>query len=88
MRSGFASAMSEVMRELTTNHAAHERMATAVQNPDNADVAAILKDIRAIRKGRFAQRLASVIDESADATTPPVPIAEALAYLLTKVSAG
>jgi putative ATP-dependent endonuclease of OLD family len=87
MRSGFANVMSEVMQELTTNHAAHERMATAAQNPDNADVVAILKDIRAIGKGRFAQRLASVIDESADAAVPPDPIAKALAYIFTRVSA-
>jgi putative ATP-dependent endonuclease of the OLD family len=86
MRSGFANAMSKVMQELTTNHVAHERMATAVQNLDNADVVAILKDIRAIGKGRFAQRLASVIDESA-AVAAPDAIANAFAYLLTRVSA-
>jgi putative ATP-dependent endonuclease of OLD family len=85
LHSGFADAMSTVMDELTSNQAAQERMAAAIENPTEADVYRIIKDIRGIGKGRFAQRLASVIDERGESSVPDY-IHDALAYIIARVS--
>lgn len=85
LKGGFADSMLEVMRELTTNQAAHARMEAAVANPAAADVERIVDDIRKVGKGRFAQRLASILEERDEVPTPDF-IREAFAYILTKVS--
>jgi putative ATP-dependent endonuclease of OLD family len=60
--SGCHSCMCKTLIELTGNRAAKLRALDWCKSPDHLDKTQFLKDINAIGKGRFAQRLASRID--------------------------
>ncbi len=56
---GHHKSLCSTLSELTTNGAAKKRAAAWKEEPDSLDPVQMLKDIDAIAKGRFAQRLAS-----------------------------
>lgn len=58
-RCGRHKSLCSTLGELTTNGAAKERAAAWKEDPNTLDPDQMLKDIDAIAKGRFAQRLAS-----------------------------
>lgn len=58
-RCGRPKSLCTTLSELTTNGAAKKRAASWKEDPDSLDPDQMLKDIDAIAKGRFAQRLAS-----------------------------
>jgi len=61
-RSGWHQSIYSTLSALTTNNAAKERMNTWTSNPEQLDPIRYLKDIDKIGKGRFAQRLASIME--------------------------
>ena len=67
---GLHDAFAEVMEGLGGNSKIRERMKNWAADPGTLDVDAFLKDIESVGKGRFAQRLASIIVES-DMTACP-----------------
>lgn len=58
-RCGRHKSLCNTLSELTTNGAAKKRAAVWKEDPNSLDPDQMLKDIDAIAKGRFAQRLAS-----------------------------
>ena len=78
--SGCHESMCKTLVELTDNSAAQERAKGWCKEPDSLDKERFLKDIAAIGKGRFAQRLASYIGA---AGCPPY-IEEAIKYVAAK----
>ena len=58
-RCGRHKSLCTTLSELTTNGAAKKRAGSWKEDPDSLDPDQMLKDIDAIAKGRFAQRLAS-----------------------------
>lgn len=75
--SGLHTSMCTTLIELSQNQAIHRRAGEWQANPDAVDRPRLLKDIETIGKGRFAQRLAANIRETA---CPPY-IREALTYV-------
>jgi putative ATP-dependent endonuclease of OLD family len=63
-RSGLHEAFAEAMEALGGSTRARERMKGWAETPTTLDVEVFLKDIENVGKGRFAQRLASVIADS------------------------
>ncbi len=80
--SGLEDAFAEAMEDLG-NSAASKRMTEWAGDPSQLGVAAFLKDIDTVGKGRFAQRLASIIVES-DLTHCPQYIADGVKYVSSK----
>ncbi len=74
--SGLSSQFSEVMEEVSSNSKAKGRMTKLAGTPDllkqpfEETTRRFLKDIDDIGKGRFAQRLASVIEASGETACP------------------
>ncbi|MCC6772614.1 MAG: AAA family ATPase [Gemmatimonadaceae bacterium] len=58
-------AMAETLQELTENGACARRAITWGESPESLDAYRLLKDIEEIGKGRFAQRLASLVSSEA-----------------------
>lgn len=79
-RSGCHREMCETLVELTDNEAAQNRASTWYDDPSAVTESRLLKDIGAIGKGRFAQRLAARV--RADGC--PSYIREAIEYVATK----
>jgi len=79
-RSGRHNSMCKTLSELTTNGAAKKRAAAWKEDPNALDPEQMLKDIDAIAKGRFAQRLASRLKGDAC----PKYIRNAVAFLAAK----
>jgi putative ATP-dependent endonuclease of OLD family len=75
---------AETMKGLTTNRRIHSRFDRLAENPDNLDAKQLLKDINSVGKGRFAQRLSTVLERKDIDICPPY-IADALAYLKGKM---
>lgn len=63
-QSGLQEAFAEAMDNLGRSAQARERMKGWAEDPDTLEVETFLKDIKNVGKGRFAQRLASIIVES------------------------
>jgi len=64
-KAGLADAFSQAMGAVGTNASMRDRMKAWAADPTSLDVDAFLRDIDTAGKGRFAQRLASIIAESA-----------------------
>lgn len=79
-KSGCHESMCNTLIELTENNAARERAQDWHAEPDSLDKEQFLEDIRAIGKGRFAQRLASYIETGG---SPPY-IEEAIRYVAAR----
>jgi putative ATP-dependent endonuclease of the OLD family len=62
-KSGRHTSMCTTLKELGKTKAAVARAAEWLTNPTMVDLSGLLKDIEAIGKGRFAQRLATRIDK-------------------------
>lgn len=84
--SGLHDAFGEAMDGLG-NSAAKARMASWAADPTQLDAATLLKDIDTVGKGRFAQRLASIIVES-DLTECPEYIIEGVKHVASKCKHG
>jgi putative ATP-dependent endonuclease of OLD family len=76
-RCGRHKSMTKVLVELAEGEAARRRANGWAQSPDTVSAEELLKDITAIGKGRFAQRLATRVR----GTACPAYIAEALEYV-------
>lgn len=59
---GISEKMRDAVVELSTNGAAQKRVVGYAAKPESLDQEQFLKDIEEIGKGRFAQRLASLLD--------------------------
>ena len=82
--SGVHDAFADAMRHLTRTKAPRrERMKAWASKPDTLDAEQFLKDIEAVGKGRFAQRLASIIHESAIEACPAY-ILDGVKYVASK----
>jgi putative ATP-dependent endonuclease of OLD family len=79
-RSGRHESLCNTLIELTTNGAARNRALAWRDDPTTLDPGQMLKDIDAIAKGRFAQRLASLLEGNA---CPPY-IRSAVTFLAAK----
>jgi putative ATP-dependent endonuclease of OLD family len=83
-RCGRNKSMCATLAELTSNAAAKKRADTWRDDKDSLDAEQLLKDIAAIGKGRFAQRLACRIQKD----ICPEYIRDAIAYIVGKVQPG
>ncbi len=81
-KSGRPKGICNTLIELTTNGAVKKRATARKEAPDSLDPEQILKDIEAIGKGRFAQRIASRLKGS----TCPKYIRNAVDFLAGKCS--
>lgn len=90
LRSGRPKAITKALTDLAPSDAARERAQAWNTNPKTIDEAQLLKDVVAIGKGRFAQRLSSIIikKQPAPATAPlqgPKYILDALDYVKARI---
>ena len=69
-KSGLNPEFAEAMETLDCSEKIKERMKHWADEPDSLDVDRFLADIATVGKGRFAQRLASIIAESGTTTCP------------------
>jgi len=76
--------LTKTIVELSDNKQAHKRAETWRNDRASLDTTQLLKDIEAIGKGRFAQRLASHIARNR-ATTCPDSLKEAIGYVAAQV---
>jgi putative ATP-dependent endonuclease of OLD family len=84
---GLQGAFSQAMNTSGSSVRARERMERWAAEPASLDAAAFLRDIESVGKGRFAQRLASVIVKSG-LTTCPNYIFEGVKYVAEKCRRG
>ncbi len=82
-KSGLHECFKSVMEQLSSNSAAKSRMEFWSTNPAELDPIQFLKDIEEVGKGRFAQRLASIIDRNKSKKCPKY-IIEGIAHVLEK----
>ncbi|MCB2141456.1 AAA family ATPase [bacterium] len=82
-QSGLHEAFTEAMDNLGRSARARERMKGWAEDPVTLEVETFLKDIENVGKGRFAQRLASIIVES-DLTQCPQYIVDGVKYVSNK----
>lgn len=80
---GLQEAFAEAMDGLGRSALSRNRMRGWAEDPDTLDVERFLRDIENVGKGRFAQRLASIIVES-DLTYCPQYIADGVKYVSSK----
>jgi putative ATP-dependent endonuclease of OLD family len=83
-KNGAHKAFAEAIKGLTTNTKIHKRFDELAENPGTLDAKKLLKDINSVGKGRFAQRLAAVLQKNNLDVCPPY-IANALTYLKEKM---
>jgi putative ATP-dependent endonuclease of OLD family len=81
---GAHQAFAEAIKDLTTNKKIHERFDKLAVHPDTLETNQFLKDINSVGKGRFAQRLAAVLQKNNLDVCPPY-VANALTYLKGKM---
>lgn len=84
-REGTEDEFAQAVKELTDNKAMHERFDELSQDPTELDPKQFLKDIDSVGKGRFAQRLASLLMKRGDDVCPDY-IKSALDYLKAKLA--
>jgi len=82
-KSGLEDAFAEAMESVGTNTSMRERMKGWAADSTSLNVDAFLKDLETVGKGRFAQRLASIITESA-LTACPEYIAKGVKHVAEK----
>jgi putative ATP-dependent endonuclease of OLD family len=75
----------EAIKGVTDNKKMHQRFEEWRKSPSSLDVERFLKDIESVGKGRFAQRLAAVIDNGFSEVCPQY-IKNAVNYLVEKIS--
>jgi putative ATP-dependent endonuclease of OLD family len=80
-----ATEFAEAINALTSNKKMQERFEEWKTNPDNLDPEQLVKDIESVGKGRFAQRLATIIDSGFSEICPQY-IKDATDYLVEKIS--
>jgi putative ATP-dependent endonuclease of OLD family len=68
---GMHKSSCQALGELTDSAAALERAELWAQQPESCDIPKLLKDVGAIGKGRFAQRLAAILDGRKSKACPP-----------------
>jgi putative ATP-dependent endonuclease of OLD family len=78
---GLHEKMCEVLVDLSSNGAATKRATALKVDPATIDREQFLKDIEEIGKGRFSQRLASVLDQQ----ICPKYIVDAINYVSTRI---
>jgi len=86
-QAGLHDAFAEAMERLGGNSRIRERMKNWAADPRTIDVDAFLKDIESVGKGRFAQRLASIIIES-DLTVCPKYISRGVKHVAARCNRG
>lgn len=84
-RSGMHRRFSAAMAKVSRSRARKQRMKNWAKDTGSLDVKKFLADIEAVGKGRFAQRLASIIAESGTRKCPPY-ILNGTEYVVTKCS--
>lgn len=84
---GLQDAFAEAMEGLGRNAKAKERMKGWAIDPNTLAVETFLKDIENVGKGRFAQRLASIIFKSNLTNCPPY-ISDGVTYVSSKIKRG
>lgn len=84
---GLQEAFAEAMDSLGRSAHARKRMRGWAEDPDTLDVKVFLKDIENVGKGRFAQRLASIVIESG-LTECPQYIADGVNYVASNSQHG
>ena len=82
-RSGLQGVFAEAMQDVSASVRARERMMGWAKELATLDVEMFLRDIEAVGKGRFAQRLASVILESGLKACPKY-ILDGVTYVVSK----
>jgi len=82
-RSGLHPVFAQAMAELRKSSKASDRMTGWAGDLSTLDIEILLKDIESVGKGRFAQRVASII-VGADLTECPKYIIEGVAYVASK----
>lgn len=80
---GLHAAFAKAIEDVGASDKAVERMKGWAAKPKSLDTSQFLKDIEAIGKGRFAQRIASAIAASDDKSCPPY-ILSGLEYVASK----
>jgi len=83
-KNGAHEAFAKAIKGLTTNKKIHERFDELSADPDSLDPKQLLKDINSVGKGRFAQRVAAVLEDNDLDVCPPY-IADALTYLKSEM---
>lgn len=83
-KNGAHEAFAEAIKKLTTNKKIHERFDELAEDPEKLNPKQLLKDINSVGKGRFAQRLAAVLQKNNLDVCPPY-ISGALTYLKGKL---
>jgi len=83
LRSGLSDELVEAMNDVGTSEAMKERMKSWAKDMKTFDTEAFLNDIDTVGKGRFAQRLASIVTESETKSCPDY-IDQAVKYVSKK----
>ncbi len=81
---GAEDEFKEAVEGLTENKKMHKRFSALASDPSTLDATQLLKDINSLGKGRFAQRLATVLIENNVDVCPPY-IKAALDYMKEKL---
>ena len=84
-KEGAEDEFAQAMKELTKNKAMHKRFEELSKNPEKLEPKQFLKDIDSVGKGRFAQRLASLLLAAGNDVCPPY-IKAALDYMKAKLA--
>lgn len=84
-KEGTEDEFAQAATELTDNKAMQKRFEELSKDPAKLDPKQFLKDIDSVGKGRFAQRLASLLTKRGDDVCPPY-IKSALDYLQAKLA--
>jgi putative ATP-dependent endonuclease of the OLD family len=80
---GLAAQFAQAMGDVGAGKSMKGRMKEWAKNPKSLDADHFLRDIERVGKGRFAQRLASIIADS-KATSCPGYISEGIAYVVER----
>jgi putative ATP-dependent endonuclease of the OLD family len=81
---GAEDEFKEAVEGLTENKKMHKRFSSLASDPSTLDATQLLKDINSLGKGRFAQRLATVLIENNVDVCPPY-VKAALDYMKAKL---
>jgi putative ATP-dependent endonuclease of the OLD family len=84
-KEGAEDEFAEAMKGLTDNKAMHGRFDELSKHPEKLDPKQVLKDIDSVGKGRFAQRMASLLLAAGNDVCPPY-IKAALDYMKAKLA--
>lgn len=88
LRAGRRKSIPRALADLAPSEAARTRAEAWLADPDTIDEKQVLKDIVAVGKGRFAQRLASHMRPmKAPAAAGPTYVLDAIDYIVRKIVA-